>query len=282
VHHETLAGKAQMLSTIRPRLTYANVVATLALLVALGGTSLAAVRIGSREIRNNSVRSVDIHNNGVRGADIRDGDITGGDIRDRSMTGSELSDGSLTGRHVRGGSLTGTELRDRSLTGADVGERSLEGANLARESIGSDEVGGLLAGDFAPGQLPDPMPSTLPPGRTLRGAFATSVTGGSGDSSISRAPISFPIPLASAPIDHAYVSVGQSPPSQCPGSATNPRAAPGAFCAYEAGLTGVAVLRGFFDPVTGENFRSSRFGAVAFVNGEAGTGIRGTWAVTAP
>ena len=46
-------------------------IASLALFLALGGTSYAVHQIGSREIRNNSVRSKDIRNNDVRSRDIR-------------------------------------------------------------------------------------------------------------------------------------------------------------------------------------------------------------------
>jgi hypothetical protein len=41
----------------RPRLTYANVVASLALFVALGGTTYAAATIGAGDIKKDAVRS---------------------------------------------------------------------------------------------------------------------------------------------------------------------------------------------------------------------------------
>jgi hypothetical protein len=48
------------------RLSYANVVATLALFVALGGTSYAVLQVGSNAVVDNSLRSRDIPNNTVR------------------------------------------------------------------------------------------------------------------------------------------------------------------------------------------------------------------------
>ncbi len=44
-----------MARSLRSRLTYANVMATLALFVALGGTSYAAAKIGSAQIKDNSI-----------------------------------------------------------------------------------------------------------------------------------------------------------------------------------------------------------------------------------
>src|SRR3954470_13885475 len=56
-----------VVSKFRPRLTYANVMATFAVFVALGGSSYAALKIGSRQLVNNTVRSVDIRNNDTPG-----------------------------------------------------------------------------------------------------------------------------------------------------------------------------------------------------------------------
>lgn len=63
-----------MIHRLRPKLTYANVVATLALFIALGGSAYAigAGTIGSREIRDNSIRSSDVRNNALTGRDINE------------------------------------------------------------------------------------------------------------------------------------------------------------------------------------------------------------------
>jgi len=74
-----------ILRSIRAHLSYANVTATLALFIALGGSSYAALRIGSREIVNNSVRSGDIRNNHVRSRDIRNRTILGRDVRRNAL-----------------------------------------------------------------------------------------------------------------------------------------------------------------------------------------------------
>jgi Collagen triple helix repeat (20 copies) len=63
---------------MRRHLTYANVIATLALFVALGGSSYAALRIGSAQIRNNSVKSVDVKNRSLLAKDFRAGQLPTG------------------------------------------------------------------------------------------------------------------------------------------------------------------------------------------------------------
>ena len=64
-----------MLTKIRSHASFSNVVALMALFVALGGTSYAATRIGSKQIKNNSVRGVDIKNRTIKSRDIARGVI---------------------------------------------------------------------------------------------------------------------------------------------------------------------------------------------------------------
>jgi len=59
-----------MVSRVLARLSYTNVVATLALFIALGGTSYAAATIGSGAIVDNSIRSRDIHNGTIAPKDL--------------------------------------------------------------------------------------------------------------------------------------------------------------------------------------------------------------------
>ena len=177
-----------VLEQLRSGLTYANVMSTVAVFVALGGSSYAAVKVGTREIRNDSVRSVDIRKNEVSGSDIRKGQVRGSDLRNNDISGSDL----------RNGSVAGSDIKPGTLRGGHVAPNSIDGRSIAN----------LGAGDFAPGQLPEPFPATLPSGKTLRGVYAASVTGGAGDSGIGRTALSFPVPLAAAPPAQAYIRTG--------------------------------------------------------------------------
>jgi hypothetical protein len=96
------------------------VVALVALFVALGGSGYAAIRVGSREIVDNSVRSEDLRENGVRGRDVRNSTIRARDILDGSLTGSELRPDSVTGAAIAG--LTGADVADESLTGDEIAD----------------------------------------------------------------------------------------------------------------------------------------------------------------
>jgi hypothetical protein len=68
-----------VLAKLRARLTYANVVATLALFVALGGSSYAALKITGRDVANNSLTGADVKN--LRSRDVSDRSLLARDFK---------------------------------------------------------------------------------------------------------------------------------------------------------------------------------------------------------
>jgi hypothetical protein len=64
---------------IRP--TYANVIASLALFSALGGSSYAAVAITGQQVRDGSLSGSDIHNASLTSSDIRDQTLVARDFK---------------------------------------------------------------------------------------------------------------------------------------------------------------------------------------------------------
>ena len=61
-----------MIEAIRRRLTYANVMATLAVFIALGGSSYAALTITGRSVKNGSLTSRDIRRDTLGGSRIKE------------------------------------------------------------------------------------------------------------------------------------------------------------------------------------------------------------------
>src|SRR3954454_15216087 len=72
---------------MRSRLSYSNVVATLALFVALGGTSYAAAKLTGKDIKDSS----------LTGRDVKDKSLTGQDVKDRSLKLADCGDPLPTG-----------------------------------------------------------------------------------------------------------------------------------------------------------------------------------------
>src|SRR3954468_921128 len=84
-----------LLSRAAARLSYANVVATLALFIALGGTTYAAT-----SLPRNSVGQAQIRTNSVGVSELRRSAVTSTEIRDRTIRMSDIPTGA--GSSLRG------------------------------------------------------------------------------------------------------------------------------------------------------------------------------------
>ena len=94
---------------MRDRLTYSNVVATLALFVALGGTGYAAATITSSDIKNRTIK--------------------GGDVKKNALGGTEINE-----RKLR---TVPRATRAQSAAGADISKQA-ESANQATNALNAD------------------------------------------------------------------------------------------------------------------------------------------------
>jgi collagen triple helix repeat protein len=76
-----------MLARLRAHLKYSNVMATAAVLVALGGGAYAAATIGTADLKNRAVTNAKIRNNQVQSPDVRDGSLQIRDLAGVSASG---------------------------------------------------------------------------------------------------------------------------------------------------------------------------------------------------
>jgi hypothetical protein len=123
--------------SLRSRLTYANVVATLALFVALstgGAWAAHQVLIGGKQIKN--------------------GSITGKDVKRRSLTGAQIKPDSVTGRQVaeaKLGQVPSAATADTAVSAATLGGVPLSGllqsSHVLVGSASTATVGTLLLRD---------------------------------------------------------------------------------------------------------------------------------------
>jgi hypothetical protein len=75
-----------LIAGLRRRLTYANVMATIAVFIALGGGAYAAAKIDSGDVKDNSLKSVDLKDGkGVQGADVAPDSLGGAAIDETSL-----------------------------------------------------------------------------------------------------------------------------------------------------------------------------------------------------
>jgi hypothetical protein len=95
-----------MLARLRSRLSYSNVTATIALVLAAGtGGAYAANTIGSDDVINDS----------LLGEDVKQGTLKAGDLAANTVSSSRILDETLVGQDVKNDSLTGDDISEQSL-----------------------------------------------------------------------------------------------------------------------------------------------------------------------
>jgi hypothetical protein len=118
----------------RSHLTYANVIATLALFLVLSGGTAVALNgsntVFSDDIVDDEVRSVDVRNDTLAGGglgalDLKTSSVRASEIASNSVSTSDVAADSLAAGDLAPGSVGTSEAADDSLTGTDINESSL-------------------------------------------------------------------------------------------------------------------------------------------------------------
>jgi hypothetical protein len=116
---------------IRKRITYANVVSTIALFIALGmGSAYAAQQlapkpVGAKQLRPGAVTADKLRKQAVTAPKIKGLAIKQGKIASDAVTSAKIADGSIGSSKIVGGSVTPEKIPDDSLTGQKVNEGTL-------------------------------------------------------------------------------------------------------------------------------------------------------------
>ena len=86
---------------VRKRLSYANVMSSIAVFLVLGGaTAFAASKIRTKRLAANAVTTAKIKRNAVTAAKIKRGAVTQAKIQNGAVTGAKVRAGSLTGASI--------------------------------------------------------------------------------------------------------------------------------------------------------------------------------------
>jgi hypothetical protein len=128
-------------------LTYANVMATLAMFAVLGGGAYAAKKIGSSDIKKNAGRSKHIKKNQVKSSDIKNGQVKASDIKDGQVKAAEIATGAVEGTEIGDGTIGGIDIAGDALGGAQINEGSL---GKVPSAVTADTITGtkLVAFDY--------------------------------------------------------------------------------------------------------------------------------------
>jgi hypothetical protein len=152
---------------IRTHSSFANAISLIALFVALGGTSLAAVTltknsVGAKQIKKNAVQASEIKRNAVGASEIRPNAVASGDIADNGVGGSDLSDNSVGAGELSDNSVGGGELADNSVGTGEVTNDSLTATDITGSSLDAEIGPDFFARVQADGTL-QPNVAGFPP-----------------------------------------------------------------------------------------------------------------------
>ena len=131
----------------RRRFSYANVVSTMSVFLAIaGGTALAASTLPA-----NSVTSKTVRDNKLKSVDLKDGKaVSTQDVIDASLTGTDVADDSITSDDLAPASVKTTELADNAVTSAKLADNAVNSAKVADNSLTGEDVD-----ESTLGQVPD-------------------------------------------------------------------------------------------------------------------------------
>jgi hypothetical protein len=135
---------------IRKRLTYANVMSSIAVFLVIGGaTAFAALgknTVGSKQLKKNAVTAAKIKKNAVTTPKIKNGAVTAPKLAAGAVGSSALGAGSITNDKLAEGAVTGNKI-----AGGTIGRGNLsEGVFLPR-AFGLVEFDGTVDPNFTRG-----------------------------------------------------------------------------------------------------------------------------------
>lgn len=264
-----------MRTAVRQRLTYSNVIATMALFLALGGVAVAAGlprnSVGANQLKRNAVTAAKIRKQAVTSAKLAPKSVIGGKLAENSVGPGNIGNGAVTTAKLAAGSVIASTIKNSVITTNKLNNEAVTTPKLANESVSSAKLG---KGSVTAAKLSDeigPILATLKPGQTLRGVFDV----GGKEPAITRDAASFQFPLLNAP-SVTVLKKGQTS-ANCAGlgGGQTPQAAGGNLCVYiteEANLGALSV----------ENNTRLGFGLKAETGGVGDWLAYGQWAVTAP
>jgi len=235
----------------RPRLTYANVVATIALFAALGGVSYAATALPKNSVGTDQVQAEAIRT---------------GKIADDAVTASKLGQG------VRERLAAAGVTPPESVKHADTASRadSANHADTADTAKDADALGGRPADNYMTAN------SVLQPGQTEAGDYIAAAGNGEAGTVLVQFWPHLPESLQEGHIK--VLAEGAPGTTECPGPG---QAAPSYMCVYQSFNEGMS-FESFISTMPGSIYAGPVSGVMTWRSNQFNGLLRGTWAYTAP
>jgi hypothetical protein len=280
-----------MKSRFLPKLSYSNVIATMALFIALGGAAVAA------GLPRNSVGASQLKRGAVTAAKLKRGAIVSGKLAPKSVIAGKLGanavlpgnigNGAITSAKIGAGAVIASSIKNNVVTSNKLNDKAVTTNKLNDKAVTTGKLGNeavtapiLANGSITPAKLSKEFGALINPlktGQTLQGSFAI---GGAGEKmTVAIDGESFQFPLANAPAA-TVIPVGGPATPGCPGagSVQAPSAVAGNLCLYVTSATNLKTL-------TAPGAGLTRLGFALEATAEDDVkpfSAYGQWAVTAP
>lgn len=240
----------------RPRLTYANVVATIALFAALGGVSYAATTlpknsVGTDQIQAEAVRTGKLAEDAVTASRLSPG------VRERIAAAGTTPTASSTPDSVKHAETANTAARADTAISADTAKNA--------EALGGQPAGHYLTAD-----------SVLQSGQTEAGDYIAAAGNGEAGTVLVQFWPHLPESLQEGHIK--VIPEGGGPTIECPGPG---QAAASYMCVYQSFNEGMT-FESFISTMPGSIYAGPVSGVMTWRSNQFNGLLRGTWAYTAP
>jgi hypothetical protein len=263
-----------------PKLSYSNVIATMALFIALGGVAVAA------GLPKNSVGTKQLKRGAVNAAKLKRGAVTSGKLAPKSVVAGKLGANAVLPGNIGNGAVTSAKIGAGAVIANSIKNGVVTTNKLTSKAVTTDKLAAnavtnpiLANGSVTPNKLSEsfgPIVATLKTGQTLRGVFDLG-----DESKLTRSANSFQFPLLNTPAaPTTNVLAAGATSAACPGlgGGATPQAAPGQLCVY---ITSASTE---FESLAFDAGGVNRlgFGLLAKFKATGDNFAQGQWAVTAP
>src|ERR1700742_3245155 len=227
---ETPKGGTRM-KRFRPRLTYANVIASLALFVALGGSAVAAGlaknSVGPNQLKKGAVSASKLAKQAVVAGKIAPKAVVAGKLGPNAVLPGNLGAGIIDSSKISAGAVTAEKLKNNVVTTNKLNNGAVTSQKIATSGVGTTNLAegavttaklanaSVSAAKLAPGVIGNV--ETLKAGQTERGIFSLGGTKAAATKASAFGAISFQLLLAANPPTTVIVPKAGPFTTQCPG-----------------------------------------------------------------
>lgn len=164
---------------IRKRLTYANVMSSIAVFLVLGGgAAFAAAQlgkntVGSKQLKKNAVSAAKIKNEAVTNAKLKAGAVTETKLANGAVTSSKLGENAVTNGKLGESAVTTGKLAGEAVTTGKIANDAVTGAKVNEDSLNGVVKNVTYEGKASSGDSTDEKNFTVDcgPGRRVIGGF---------------------------------------------------------------------------------------------------------------